>query len=266
MFGKRLETRQTKRDSRLPVAAAPKTDREWRQLARVRNGIIGVWLGGFAFLTACLMGVFPAIIYQRLPTSLVVVVYSFSAMYVGIHVTSRLEQHLQQTLTARDATCLGCWIDTLFAPVSTGYYPQTVSKYYQETRAALLEQLPLLTAETAHVLGAHERHALFKVLAGGDIALIQVVLQILPMLGDARALPFVERLAVGQGMAASDTELRAEAQSSLDRLRETLALSSGARGLLRASQCPKSRKDELLIAHNGNGVVESELLRADIQE
>jgi hypothetical protein len=123
-----------------------------------------------------------------------------------------------------------------------------------------------LTEETAYLLRADERHALYKSLYGKDEELIRVVLQVVPNLGDAHALPFVRRLAEGKVLAATHTELQIEAQSSLHRLQSNLDLSHGAQGLLRASQHPQAPDEELLIpAHAKSDTEASELMRANIK-
>lgn len=134
-------------------------------------------------------------------------------------------------------------------------------------RTELLKELPLLTEDTAYLLCESERHALYKILYGQDAELIYAVLHVVPVFGDARALPFILHLAEGNGMAATNRVVHTEALASLERLQAILDLSEGARGLLRASSAPKDMEEQLLHPVQGNQETDpKELLRAEIQK
>jgi hypothetical protein len=269
MSNEHKDTAETDMAPRMPVALPSERVKRWRRLVRVRNGIIGVWIGGLAteIVVFPLMGVFPAIKYQILYGIGALTVCWFGAACAGLAFNSYLEDHIQRTFRSKDITSLGCWIDVLFSPVSKIAFPQEAKQNYEAARAGLLEQLPLLTEDTAHLLRVDERHALYKTLYGTDAELIPVVLRVLPVFHDARALPFIRHLAEGKGLTVTNTHLQAEAQSSLSRLQANLDLNSGARGLLRASQHPQSPEEELLLPAHANGDTEAgELLRADIQK
>jgi len=270
MSNERQKAQASSPSPRLPLVALPEDVAKWRRLVRIRNTILAIWLGALVCnlpVPFALMAYFPSIKYQALGLMVAFTVCWSSACAAGIVLQRSLDNHFQQTLKRNDISSLGCWIDTLFSPVSKAAYPQSTSKHCEAARAGLLEHLPLLTEETASLLRANERQALYKTLYGKDAELIPVVLRAVPILGDARALPFVRHLAEGKGLAAANTQLQAEAQSSLRRLQAHLDLSSGSQGLLRASQQPQLSEDELLIPAHANSDTEArELMRADIQQ
>lgn len=244
---------------------------KWRRVVRMRKWIAGLFFGGLAcdFLVLLLMGVFPAMQDQPVVVGAMcaLTVCWFSACCVSILFPSLLDTHIQETFQSKDVSHLGCWIYILFSPLSPGGFLHQTKRYHAEARSNLLEQLPLLTEETASLLRNDERHALYKTLYGKDEELIFAVLRVTPILCDARALPFVRHLAEGKGWAATNAELQMEAQSALSRLQAGLALSSGSQGLLRASQPPHASKEELLIPAHANSDTEAqELMRANIQE
>ena len=269
MATKRQKAQKPGQSPRLPVAVLPQDVAKWRRLVRERNTIIAIWLGGLTLnlpVPFALLAIFPSMKDLALGLMVAFFVCWISACLAGLVLQSSLDDHFRQTIARNDISSLGCWIDTLFSPVAKGAYPQSAGKHYQAARAGLLEHLPLLTEETAYLLRADERHALYKSLYGKDEELIHVVLEVVPNLGDARALSGVRHLAAGKGLAAANTELQVEAQSSLHRLQSNLDLSSGAQGLLRASQHPQTADDELLIPAHANSATEaSELMRANIE-
>ena len=270
MSNERKKAQESSQSPRLPVAALTEDVAKWRRLVRVRNTIIAIWLGGLAcdlIVPFALVAIFPTMKDLALGLMVAFMVCWVSACVVGLVLQSSLDNHFQQTIKRNDISSLGCWIDTMFSPVSKGAYPRSAGKHYEAARAGLLEHLPLLTEETAYLLRADERHALYKTLYGKDEGLIPVVLRVVPILGDARVLPFVRHLAEGKGLAATNTELQVEAQSSLRRLQSNLDLSRGAQGLLRASQHPQVSDEELLIpAHTKSDTEARELMRADIEQ
>lgn len=241
--------------------------RKWRRLKRIRDWILGCWLGGIAteLILFPMMGVFPSVKYQILFTCGVLTVVWFSAALAGCFLSSYINAHMQQTLVERDVANLGCWIDLLFAPINKMAYPQEVKSNENAARPALLEQLPLLTVETACLLRANERYMLYKTLAGNDAELISAVLGVVPLFADARALPFVQHLANGNGMANGNIALQSEAQSSLDRLQVILNHSRGEKALLRASHSPQTPGDALLKpVQEPSDRNAAELMRADL--
>lgn len=272
MSNERRQAQETKEEQSLFDTERPDMNKKWRRLARVRNWLIGVWFGGIvgSILLSPLMGVFPSIKYQILAAMCVLTICWFGAVCgILLLTSSHLEFHVRETFRRKDVANLGCWIDILFAPASAICLSKKTPKYqpiYEAARNGLLEQLPLLQEETAHLLTVSERHALYKSLGGDDAELISVVLGALPLIGDARALPFVRRLAEGKGPAAGNMELQTKAQSSLHQLQARLDGSSGAQALLRASHHPQAPEEQLLKpAHANNDADADELMRADAQ-
>ena len=178
-----------------------------------------------------------------------------------------LMRHIRRSLRIRDVTGLGCWIDLVLGPGAIDADTRRSHACQREARAALLEQLPLLTEETAPLLRPGDRNTLYKALYKQDAELIAVVLRVVPVLSDARALPAVQYLTVGKGAAGTHPELQTEAQSTLTHLQANLALTSSSQGLLRASQPPPTPQAELLLpAHPTNETDPKELLRPDLRK
>ena len=249
--------------------ALKESDQDWRRLARLRNRmavcfIVGetssltlfylllhtatnaphFWLVAFALYASCLCGL--------------------GGGCLALRCQSRLVRHVQQTLQSKEIRSLSCWIDLLFSSGAQACNNGEWDHHRAEARAGLLEVLPLLTEETASLLHTDDRRALYRALKGQNKELIAVGLQIVPLLGDAHALPYVQRLADGKEMAGKHPELQAEAQVVLPRLQARIALSSRSAGLLRASQPPREPQAELLLpAHTPNETDPNELLRPE---
>jgi hypothetical protein len=229
---------------------------------------MGFWIGGLVteIVTFPLISV-PSVKYLILDLMVALTVVWFSACGALVLFQFRIEKHIQQTLQSRDVTGLSCWLDTLFGVASTKGNPHTAGRCCEEARAAILEQLPHLTEESASLLRSRERLTLFKTLRGEDAEMISVVLLAVAVFADARALPFVRHLSEGKGLAAKNEDLRAEAQASLNRLQAILDLSSGSQALLRASSPPQAPEEQLLHPIQGNSETDpKELLRADVQK
>jgi hypothetical protein len=243
---------------------------KWRRLARLRNTIIGIWLGGLAsnlVIPAIILELFPSLKDLALGVMVALAGCWISACVAGIALETYLNQHFQQTLASNDLSSLGCWIDALFSPISKWAYPQAARRHYDAARAGLLEHLPHLTEETASLLRSSDRLTLYKTLQAQDTDIIRAVLKAIPVFGDSRALPYLRSLAAGKG-AGADAALQAEAASTLAVLETQLAQGNGAQGLLRASQPPQATAGEMLraAAHATNESEATELLRAEIHK
>lgn len=345
MSNERRKAQAARSTQHLPVATLPEMTRRWRRLARIRNLLIGIWLGGLACTLACLSQMF---IFHSIGNQLLDLAFALEICWIGacgalVCLFSLLKKHLEQTFLCNDITCLGCWIDTLFGAATGSWLPRGTQEYqlvyaeakgctdlfqlldmlgaliaswfgsgcalslfertarskgiaklsrwmdlpfartstarspikaadkhqwlYTQARQELLEQLPRLQEDTVYLLDIDERHLLYKSLFGNDAELISVVLQVIPLLGDSRALPFVQHLAEGKGLAARETGLQAEAQASLQQLQANLERSSGVQALLRASHPPQTPEEQLLTPAHANSETDvQELLRADTQQ
>jgi hypothetical protein len=267
---KRPQVLEASNTSTPPKRIPEESDQDWRRLARRRNRLVVCFLVG----ESCGLALLYVLLHITSRSPLVWPVLFALSMSAGgglgggwlaLRYQSQLVEHVRQTLQNKQIRSLGCWIDLLFASGAQACNNGEWDQPRAEARAGLRECLPLLTEETAPLLlRAHDRRALYKALKGQNKELIAAVLQIVPLLGDACALPYVERLAAGKGMAGKHSELQAEAQSVLPRLQARLALSSDTAGLLRASQPPPEPQAELLLpATANNETAPGELLRAE---
>ena len=244
-----------------------KSDRKWRRLVRLRTGSLLCFL-------VCLVGSVSMFIAASsrnkswLDTAAIVLGLGWvGCMGFPFLFQALLMKHIRRTLQSRDVAGLGGWIEVVLGPYGIDGNNRRSQMCQAEARAALLEQLPLLTEETAPLLRPGDRNTLYRALCKQDAELIAVVLHIVPILSDARALPAVQYLADGKGAASIHPELQSEAQSTLTHLQARLALNSSSQGLLRASQPPPTPPQELLIpAHPTNETDPKELLRADIRK
>jgi HEAT repeat protein len=92
----------------------------------------------------------------------------------------------------------------------------------RETRTiseiVLLRFLSRLTPSEAKSLSPLQRQNMWNLLPKASRVLALAVLQVLEILGDPQAIPEVQRLASGEGVAQSDRAVRRAAQSCLERL------------------------------------------------
>ena len=252
---------------RLPFAPPPNSVRALRVLVRLRSVLAWCCVGGLSAATLMLfLFTVPALKdYVLLP------MLAFTVCWIGgsngmQFVDSRLEQYLWSRFRVDHIRRLTYWNDGILSRDKLVSLPWPLAGLRLRERMELLKQLPLLTEDTAYIVCDSERHSLYKMLYGQDAELICAVLRAVPVLGDARALPSLLHLAEGNGLAATNRAVRAEARSSLSRLQAILDLSSGSRGLLRASSAPQTSEEHLLHPVQGKRETDPrELLRADVQ-
>jgi hypothetical protein len=122
------------------------TDRKWLRLARLRNGsLIGflVSLVGTVSLFAAgspLKGVLEsaALVLGFCWPGSIVCAFLFQAL---------LERQVRRTLESRDVIGMSGWIDLVLGPGGIATNGRRSHQCQAEARGALLEQLPLITAE-----------------------------------------------------------------------------------------------------------------------
>jgi hypothetical protein len=132
-------------------------------------------------------------------------------------------------------------------------------------RTALVRQLPRLRPADAHLLDETQRACLHRALAGKDAELAHAILAALQQVGDARAIPAVEKLAAGKGAAAKDGKLRQEAIDCLPVLRERAEEERVRQTLLRPASEPEGG-DTLLRPAAGAGDVDEGVLLRPVDE
>jgi hypothetical protein len=130
---------------------------------------------------------------------------------------------------------------------------------------ALTRLLPRLQETDDSLLTGEQRNCLHHALMDSEPALVLAVMIGLRRVGDARAIPNVQKLAAGQGVAATDELLQEAAQETLRILRHRVEAQRAPQVLLRASSSPMARADELLRPAADRGIAEGQervLLRA----
>ncbi|HLJ57687.1 MAG TPA: hypothetical protein VKT77_21810 [Chthonomonadaceae bacterium] len=145
-------------------------------------------------------------------------------------------------------------------------YPEREIKSLARTK--LIALLPKLSASDAHLFDEEQRNALNQALSqwSESEAFPVALLNALEQIGDERAVPYVEKLAAGHGMAARSLRVRAAAKACLPALHERIQLAKESATLLRgASVSSASVAPDLLLrpaSGAANGQAAGELLRA----
>jgi hypothetical protein len=131
-------------------------------------------------------------------------------------------------------------------------------------RAAILQLLGKICAADTGELTYQERIQLYKQLYSDDAELIVAILNAMPAFEDGSALPYVQRLAAGAALAATDNPVRAAAQAILPDVRRYAERSSGTATLLRPRQSQSDLAKVSLRAVQGSTEITSqqELLRS----
>jgi len=105
-------------------------------------------------------------------------------------------------------------------------------------RSGLVRLLPLIQPEDARRLGPTQWKWLHSQLRGTDGALMTAILQAILHHGTLSALPYVEPLAQGKGIAKRDSDLQHLAQSCVQKFQEQVDRLNMPHDLLRASEVP----------------------------
>src|SRR5207237_806212 len=154
MAKERQKAQETSAAQRLPAAALPDETRRWRRLARIRNRLMGVWLGGLTCEVALmLLGCLLPIPAKHYGDQILGLLCSLTVCWFG---SGRALSLYERTVRCKAIARLGCWSDFLFPPKQPARLPDNGTEEYKsvytEARKALLEQLPRLQAETASLL------------------------------------------------------------------------------------------------------------------
>jgi hypothetical protein len=111
--------------------------------------------------------------------------------------------------------------------------------------------LPRLQASDAGLLDEEQRKCLYRALRGRDTNLILAVLKALEQIGDEQAVPFVQKLANGEGLAARYSGIREAAQECLPALQQRAERERSRQTLLRAASASDTPSDMLLRPASG---------------
>lgn len=136
------------------------------------------------------------------------------------------------------------------------------------TEEALIKLLPRLQASDAHLLNEDQRACLNRALKGKNTQLVLAILKAYEQVGDEKALPFVEKLAEGEGRSGKDARVQAEAIECLPHLKARIEQQRASQTLLRASDAIATPPEVLLRPAEAtvSDTPPEQLLRASTQE
>lgn len=187
-------------------------------------------------------------------------------------ITTWQMRSIRRTFATEQVGAIGSWVDVFDARTADLWLPNRKSRkndalrekmrssplgflvqpsreqIRSQARESLLTCLPLLNEEDSDLLSPRQRQVLFQMLSGQDSTLILAILEAAPAIGDMRALPYIETLASGGGLAATEPDICEAAARSLSLLEANLKLRAGSATLLRPSPQPGARPDSLLRA------------------
>jgi hypothetical protein len=132
----------------------------------------------------------------------------------------------------------------------------------------LTRLLPRLQVSDAPLLDEEQRKCLYRALRGRNTELVLAILKALEQVGDEQAVPYVQKLADGEGIAATALRIREAAQACLPALQQRAELERSRQTLLRAASASDTPSDVLLRPASG-ALVEADpqqLLRASAAE
>jgi hypothetical protein len=119
----------------------------------------------------------------------------------------------------------------------------------QRARAMLIQRLPRLTSQDAHLLDAEQQQYLCGVLRNADrndVELSVAILRAFEKVGDRSVLPLVERIADSPARTRRQRRLKTEAQCRLPGLEARVQQQQASQSLLRASS-PTTHGIETLL-------------------
>jgi hypothetical protein len=216
-------------------------------------------------ITAVLSIVIPPMFGKRPSFGLLkILLYSSGAIMAALAVSSAQKNATRALEGDDDKRIVGVWA------LALDYDDEQLVAL---ARRKLLQFLPQLNASDAPLLDEEQRGILYNALNkrpdkkdSNNTELHQAILKALQQVGDERALPHVEKLAKGQGLAAAYPELKTAAEACLPFLKERVEQIRASQTLLRASSAfdaPSSGSEVLLrpALHAGTTPTQ-ELLRA----
>ena len=128
---------------------------------------------------------------------------------------------------------------------------------------ALEQRFSRLTPEDGNTLTAENHASINKALLTQPPRVVEALLKGLEQVGNSGALPFLKRLAMGQGVAGADSSVRTRAQNCLTIMENRLAQERVRQRLLRPSASPEPESDLLRSAAGVPTEDEIMLLRPD---
>jgi hypothetical protein len=185
---------------------------------------------------------------------------SMTGLIVALFAATQTQRNVARLLTEiEDLRVVGALAEAL------EFQDQKVGELAE---SSLISLLPRLKASDAGLLDAQQRNCLHRALSRKNSNLVVAILQSLEQIGDAEAVPYVQKLADGHGLAARDVQIRTAAQHCLPYLQQLAEEQRVRQTLLRASdvtEVPIAAPDTLLRPAAGVTVADpQELLRATI--
>jgi hypothetical protein len=154
-------------------------------------------------------------------------------------------------ITSRSQHNAACLLATHFDDVSIiGPMAEALEYRSRPAReaatAALLRLLPRLQEDSADLLTVEQRGNLHRALMGKNPRLVLAVLNTVQQIGDSKAMPNVQKLAAGLGIAGEDIGIQEAAQHTLLLLRQRIDARHAPATLLRASSVEAAGTEDLL--------------------
>jgi hypothetical protein len=126
--------------------------------------------------------------------------------------------------------------------------------------SALVRLLPRLQESDSDLLTSEQRTNLHRALMGKNPELVVAVLNALEVTGDGTAIPNVQKLASGLGVAGADKQIQARAQHILLVLRQRAEAQCAPQMLLRAASAGEVGTEVLLRPAAGAGDSQEQVL------
>ncbi|HZT42096.1 MAG TPA: hypothetical protein VFA07_07895 [Chthonomonadaceae bacterium] len=131
-------------------------------------------------------------------------------------------------------------------------------------KLALIRLLPRLQASDAHLLNVEQRKSLCRALNDKSSKLVLAILKAFEQVGDAEALPYVQKLAEGKGRARTEKRIQEAAQACLPFLSRLAEQTQARQTLLRAAGTSQAAEGALLRPASGAPTTDSsQLLRTE---
>ena|SRR5579871_763535 len=184
---------------------------------------------------------------------------SFFAIIGGAAAASKRQKEATAELARLEAlplAAVGPFTDAL------GYGKKDMTAVASDKLVALL---PRLQFSDAHLLNQEQRQILNRqCLSGKNTALTLAILKAYEQVGDAGAVPTVQRLAEGKRRAARDKQIQQAAAECLPQLMLCVERATAEQQLLRGASEPAATPETLLRAASGVSEADpSQLLRAE---
>jgi hypothetical protein len=236
-----------------------------KEVAERRKRQRWVYIGIAAYFGLMLLVAFLPMLFGEKPeTGFLSTMASMGGVIAGMLAVSSAQKNATRALGEfDDKQTVGAWA------LALEYDDKEVVAMAREKLPKLL---PQLNASDAHLLDEDQRTQLYKALhkhpnkKNPNITLHQAILKALQQVGDEKALPHVEKLAKGEGIADRFPELKVAAEACLPFLTARVEQIRASQTLLRASsaaEAPSAGSDVLLRpALDAGATPAQELLRA----